>query len=91
MMSIEISDHFEDFICGVWVKKCTEQEQFGPNLDPERAHEWYLKEKFTSITALTCVIFSCHICAKIVEAYILEYRNCALFMSFPQTMETVLD
>ena len=23
MMSIEISDHFEDFICGVWVKKRT--------------------------------------------------------------------
>ena len=23
MMSIEISDDFEDFICGVWVKKRT--------------------------------------------------------------------
>ena len=109
MMSMEISDQFENFICGVWVEKRTVAIIRDLQNIPKRhsalenvlmflqqhlvliAHEWYLKERFTSITTPTCVKFSCLIYAKIVEAYILEYRNCALFMSFPQTMETVLD
>ena len=36
------------------------------------------------------MILSCLIYVKIVVAYILEYRNFALFMSFPQTIETIL-
>ena len=57
-MSIEISDQFGDFTCGVWVKKRTvaiirdlwnitkRHSTRSRDLDPEHAHEWYFPVLF---------------------------------------------